>query len=71
MGKGPGEARAFNRRVAGLMLPGLSVSPVALRPRAYWLLIAAGCRSRCKRVGPDFHPQHGSWSEHWSGASIG
>ncbi|HEY2022050.1 MAG TPA: TolC family protein, partial [Paraburkholderia sp.] len=22
------------------------------------------------RVGPDFHPQHESWSEHWSSASI-
>jgi NodT family efflux transporter outer membrane factor (OMF) lipoprotein len=26
--------------------------------------------SACMRVGPDFHPQHESWSEHWSSASI-
>lgn len=24
----------------------------------------------CMRVGPDFQPQHESWSEHWSSASI-
>ncbi|CAB3754640.1 Outer membrane protein OprM [Paraburkholderia solisilvae] len=27
--------------------------------------------SGCMRVGPDFHPQHEAWSEHWSSASIG
>ncbi|MCC8393663.1 TolC family protein [Paraburkholderia sp. MMS20-SJTR3] len=26
--------------------------------------------SGCIQVGPDFHPQHEAWSEHWSSASI-
>jgi len=26
--------------------------------------------SGCMRVGPDFHPQHERWSEHWSSASL-
>ncbi|MGF6296713.1 NodT family efflux transporter outer membrane factor (OMF) lipoprotein [Paraburkholderia sp. WC7.3d] len=43
------------------------VSPCA---RSYWMLLGAGCLSGCIRVGPDFHPQHESWSEHWSTASI-
>jgi NodT family efflux transporter outer membrane factor (OMF) lipoprotein len=30
----------------------------------------SGCLSGCMRVGPDFHPQHEEWSEHWSSASI-
>ena len=39
--------------------------------RPYWLLLAAALLlSGCMRVGPDFHPQHESWSEHWSSASI-
>jgi NodT family efflux transporter outer membrane factor (OMF) lipoprotein len=39
--------------------------------RPYWLLLlGAGCVSGCVRLGPDFHPQHESWSEHWSSKSI-
>jgi NodT family efflux transporter outer membrane factor (OMF) lipoprotein len=34
------------------------------------LLIGAGCLCGCTSVGPDFHPQHESWSESWSSASI-
>ncbi|MBP0592225.1 efflux transporter outer membrane subunit [Paraburkholderia sp. LEh10] len=34
------------------------------------ILLGAGCLSGCIRVGPDFHPQRESWSEHWSSASI-
>ncbi|WP_061172027.1 efflux transporter outer membrane subunit [Caballeronia hypogeia] len=37
-------------------------------------LIACGalslCMSACMRVGPDFHPQRESWSEHWSSARL-
>ncbi|ALL69299.1 RND efflux system, outer membrane lipoprotein, NodT [Paraburkholderia caribensis MBA4] len=33
-------------------------------------LLGAVCLSGCMRVGPDFHPQHESWSEHWSSTSI-
>ncbi|WP_042324888.1 efflux transporter outer membrane subunit [Paraburkholderia ginsengisoli] len=29
-----------------------------------------GCLSACMRVGPDFHPQHENWTEHWSSTSI-
>jgi NodT family efflux transporter outer membrane factor (OMF) lipoprotein len=45
--------------------------PAALNVRPYWLLIAAACVSGCMRVGPDFHPPHESWAEHWNSASIG
>ncbi|WP_036001346.1 TolC family protein [Paraburkholderia caribensis] len=40
--------------------------------RAYGMaaLLGAVCLSGCMRVGPDFHPQHESWSEHWSSTSI-
>ncbi|MEX3975349.1 TolC family protein [Paraburkholderia caribensis] len=40
--------------------------------RAYGMaaLHAAACLSGCMRVGPDFHPQHESWSERWSSTSI-
>ena len=31
----------------------------------------SGLLNGCMRVGPDFHPQHEAWSEHWSSASIG
>jgi len=34
------------------------------------MLIGAGCLCGCTSVGPDFHPQHENWSEHWSSASI-
>jgi NodT family efflux transporter outer membrane factor (OMF) lipoprotein len=34
------------------------------------LLFGVLCASGCVRVGPDFHPQHESWSEHWSSTSI-
>jgi NodT family efflux transporter outer membrane factor (OMF) lipoprotein len=51
-------------------MPGQSVSVAAQNARAHWLLIAAVCLSGCMRVGPDFQPQHESWSEHWSSTSI-
>ena len=34
------------------------------------LLIGAICLSGCVRVGPDFHPQHETWSEHWSSPAL-
>lgn len=46
-----------------------SVLP-SMRPFGVAALLGAGCLSGCMRVGPDFHPQHESWSEHWSSASI-
>lgn len=51
------------------MFPGPIVSSAPLYARRYWLLFAASCLSACMRVGPDFHPQHESWTEHWSSAS--
>ena len=30
----------------------------------------ASLLSGCMRVGPDFHPQHEPWSEHWSSTSL-
>lgn len=41
-----------------------------LRQHPYWLPLGACCLSACMRVGPDFQPQHESWSEHWTSASI-
>ncbi|WP_208116611.1 TolC family protein [Paraburkholderia sp. BL10I2N1] len=41
-----------------------------MRPYGMAVLLGAGCLSGCMRVGPDFQPQHESWSEHWSSASI-
>ena len=42
--------------------------------RPHWLPLGACCLSTllnaCMHVGPDFQPQHESWSEHWSSASI-
>ena len=46
------------------------MSPAAVHARPYWPLLVTGCLSACMRVGPDFHPQHESWTEHWSSASI-
>jgi NodT family efflux transporter outer membrane factor (OMF) lipoprotein len=34
------------------------------------ILLQAACLGACMRVGPDFHPQRESWSEHWSSAAI-
>ncbi len=28
------------------------------------------CVSGCIQVGPDFHPQHEAWTEHWSSPAI-
>ncbi|WP_094777947.1 TolC family protein [Paraburkholderia ribeironis] len=39
--------------------------------RRYWiLLVGTVCLSACMRVGPDFHTQRESWSEHWTSASV-
>jgi NodT family efflux transporter outer membrane factor (OMF) lipoprotein len=44
------------------------VSPT-LRP-CWLVLLGAGCLSGCAPVGPDFHPQRESWSEHWTSTTI-
>ena len=45
---------------------------VAMPLRTVWLIGSlTGFLNGCMRVGPDFHPQHEAWSEHWSSASIG
>jgi NodT family efflux transporter outer membrane factor (OMF) lipoprotein len=49
------------------MLPG---RPVLFRERHFWLPLGVCCLSACMRVGPDFKPQHESWSEHWTSASV-
>ncbi|MFM0140318.1 TolC family protein [Caballeronia grimmiae] len=41
-----------------------------LRRTGCAILCIAGCLSGCTRVGPDFHPQRESWSEHWSGETL-
>jgi NodT family efflux transporter outer membrane factor (OMF) lipoprotein len=34
------------------------------------LLAAVACLGGCTTVGPDFHPQHEAWPEHWSSAAL-